>query len=148
MVADISKMTLDDLNKIASSLESDFDDFWNENILRNELSNQDSYYIVAKINNSILGFAGIWKALDEVHITNIVVKKDHRNLKIGSLLLENLINIAKSLKNVNSITLEVNEKNISAIKLYEKFNFQKLGIRKKYYNNCDNAIIMTLFFDN
>ena len=42
--------------------------------------------------------------------------------------------------------LEVNENNIPAIKLYEKFNFQKVGLRKKYYNNIDNAILMTLYF--
>ena len=48
-------------------------------------------------------------------------------------------------KNLNlvSITLEVNENNLDAIKLYEKFGFEKLGIRKKYYNNTDNALIMT-----
>lgn len=45
-----------------------------------------------------------------------------------------------------SITLEVNENNLPAIHLYEKFNFKRLGLRKKYYNNTDNAVIMTLYF--
>lgn len=60
-------------------------------------------------------------------------------------MLKNIINFSQSISEVTSITLEVNEKNIYAIKLYESFNFKKLGIRKKYYNNSDNAIIYTLF---
>ena len=76
---------------------------------------------------------------------NIVVKKDFRNNGIGSLLLDYLISYSKSI-NLKTITLEVNEINIPAIKLYEKFDFEKLGIRKKYYNGENDAIIMSKNF--
>lgn len=82
--------------------------------------------------------------LDEAHIANIVVKKNLRNLKIGSKLLEALINEAKS--KTTSITLEVNEKNLPAISLYKKYGFETLGKRKHYYNNQDDAYIMTKYF--
>ena len=59
-----------------------------------------------------------------------------------SFLLENLISFAKKL-NIKVITLEVNECNLSAIKLYNKFNFNKVGVRKKYYDGKNDAIIMT-----
>lgn len=143
----ITNMNLDDLNMISDILISDFDDFWTYNVFKSELENKNSKYIVIKDNNSIIGFAGIWIAIDEAHITNIVVKKDKRNSGIGSILLKNLINLAISL-NMKNITLEVNESNIYAIKLYNKFGFKKLGIRKKYYNNSENAIIMTKNFYN
>ena len=53
--------------------------------------------------------------------------------------------LAKSAKEkANSITLEVNVNNIPAIKLYEKYNFEKVGLRKRYYYGTDDAIIMTL----
>ena len=58
-------------------------------------------------------------------------------------MLEELINIAKERK-LKDITLEVNVNNIPAINLYKKYNFKEVGIRKKYYNNTDDAIIMTL----
>lgn len=138
----ISKMNIDDLNKISPVLLTEFDDFWNYNIFKSELENENSKYIVAKNNDEIVGFAGIWISIDEAHITNIVTKKDLRKNGIGSTLLEELINLSKTL-NLVSITLEVNENNLDAIKLYEKFGFEKLGIRKKYYNNTDNALIMT-----
>ena len=44
---------------------------------------------------------------------------------------------------MKTITLEVNENNLSAIRLYDKFSFDKLGIRKKYYNGESDAIIMS-----
>ena len=139
----ISKMTISDLDEISDILFSDFDDFWNINIFKNELLNPNSKYIVAKLDNKIVGFAGIWKAVDDVHITNIVTAKKLRRQNIGSILLSNLIEMAKSEISITSITLEVNSTNIPAQKLYEKFGFKKVGIRKKYYNNTDDAVIYT-----
>ena len=139
----IETMSVSDLNSIAHILLTDFDDFWNYSVFKSELLNPNSSYIVAKLENNIIGFAGIWKAVDDIHITNIVVKKDFRNLGLGSVLLHKLIELCKG-KKYSSITLEVNTKNIPAIKLYEKFGFKNVGIRKKYYNGKDDAVIMTM----
>lgn len=139
----ISKMTLDDFYQIKDVLISDFDDFWNVNTLEQELTNENSHYLVAKIENQIVGFAGIKSVLDEADIMNIVTKKDKRNLGIGSALLEKLLNVAKE-KEIKKITLEVNESNISAIHLYKNFGFKEISIRENYYNKTDNALIMQL----
>lgn len=139
----IEKMTLDDLNSLKENFNKNFDKFWNYSILENDFKNNDSYYIVAKCNNKVLGFAGYLKILDEINILNIVTRIDKRNLHIGSQMLEYIIYSSKIIK-ADSITLEVNINNIPAIKLYEKYNFKKVGIRKKYYNGIDDAIIMTL----
>ena len=142
MSLEIYNMTDYDLSLIKDILIDDFDDFWTYDVLQEELNNPNSEYFVAKLENNILGFAGIWKAVDDVHITDIVVKKSNRQTGIGSKLLEKLIQTAKS-QNFNSITLEVNEHNQPAINLYLKYGFKNVGFRKKYYNNKDNAIIMT-----
>lgn len=121
----------------------EFDDFWTEKMLEDEYNNDISFGFIAKNDmNKIVGFAFLWEPPYEIHISNIVVKKDMRNNKIGSILLEKLIEIARQ-KKKDEITLEVNINNIYAIKLYEKYNFEKVGIRKKYYNNIDDALIMT-----
>ena len=138
-------MNLQDLENIKDCLLTDFDNFWSYNILKQELENGKSKYFVAKQENEIVGFAGILLIIDQVNIMNIVVKKDKRNFGIGSLLLEEIIRYSK-IHNATSITLEVNEKNIPAIKLYEKYGFKQVGLRKKYYNNEDNAILMDLVF--
>lgn len=142
----IRKMTLDDLETIKDILISDFDDFWDYNILKNELVNENCYYCIAQnTQDEIVGFAGVQFILDEANITNIVTKKDFRKLGIGSLLLNYLITISKE-KKMASITLEVNENNIPAKNLYRKYRFNDIGFRKNYYNGTDNAIIMTLYF--
>lgn len=139
----ISKMTIEDLESIKNILASDFDNFWSFDVLEAELECDNSYVIVAKnTDNTIIGFAGLKTILDEADIMNIVVKKDFRHNGIGSILLENLINYSKN-TNMKTITLEVNENNLSAIRLYDKFSFDKLGIRKKYYNGESDAIIMS-----
>lgn len=137
----IENMQIDHLDLIANNLESDFDDFWNYNVFKSELENANSKYLVAKIDNEIVGFAGIIPVLDEADISNIVVHQNFRNQKIGSYLLQEIINLAISL-NLKKINLEVRESNIPAIKLYEKYGFEVCGIRKKYYDNVENAILM------
>lgn len=142
----INRMTLPHLLEIKDELISEFDNFWTYSIFEKELENPNSQYFVALINNEIVGFAGIWKVLDEMHITNIVTKISKRHMGIASKLLENLIETAKFEK-ASLLTLEVNEKNTNAIKLYEKYNFKKIGLRKNYYGQNKNAIIMTLFLN-
>ena len=137
----IEKMNLNHLENIKDTLYSEFDNFWTISTLKNELENSNTYYIIAKIDEEIVGFGGLNQILDEMQLNYIVTKKNKRNLGIASKILDNLISFANT-KNITSITLEVNEKNLIAIKLYEKFGFKQIGLRKKYYNNIDNAILM------
>ena len=136
----IEPMKLNDLEKIKDILTSEFDDFWNYNIIQDEIQNENSKYLVAKLNDEIIGFAGLKIIVDEADIMNIVVKKIYRNKGIGSLVLEDLISLCEKL-NLKSVSLEVNESNFLAIHLYEKFDFKIIGNRKKYYKDSD-AILM------
>lgn len=159
---EITKMNMYDFDKLSTTLLTDFDDFWMPSILKDELLNENSYYIIAKYNyinsksnieknnfisnnktSEIVGFAGMKIIMDEADLMNIVTKKNKRNLGIASSLLKNLIDVAKE-KNIIKLTLEVNYKNSTAIHLYEKFGFIEIATRKNYYNNTDDAIIMQL----
>ena len=137
----INQMNIEDLLEISQILYSDFDNFWTVETFKQELENPNTYYVVAKIDSEIVGFGGIYQILNEMQLNYIVTKKEKRNLGIASQILDNLISFANN-KNIEYITLEVNEKNTNAIKLYEKFGFKQIGLRKKYYNNIDNAILM------
>ena len=140
----IEKMTLKDYYNIKEVLKTEFDDFWNPKILKEELENKYTKYIVAKINKNIVGFAGIKYNFSTVEIMNIVTNKNYRRKGIATIMLNNLIELSKEF-NVSKIELEVNEKNISAINLYQKKGFKQVGIRKKYYNGIFDAVLMDYF---
>ena len=78
-------MTLKDLEQMKDTLYSDFDNFWSYNVLKQELENKDTTYIIAKEDDEVLGFAGMSTCLDEATLHNIVVKKSHRNRGIGGV---------------------------------------------------------------
>ena len=135
----VTNMTMEDFKSIEPILTTDFDDFWNPETLKSELLNKDYSCFVAKNNiGEILGFANIWNTVDDIHITNIVVRKISRKQGIGTLLLKKLIEISNK-----PLTLEVKHTNIPAIKFYSKHGFKNVGIRKSYYDNTHDAIIMT-----
>ena len=138
---EILKMSLKDAEDIKEILTIEFDDFWNYNILKQEIEKEDTVYFVAKEDEKIVGFAGFWIAPDDIEITNIVVRKNERKKGIGTLLFDKLIKEAEN-TGKQEIFLEVNENNIFAINLYKKFEFEEIWIRKKYYNGTENAIIM------
>ena len=89
---------------------------WSQHIFRNN----SLYFFIENNQGLILGFIGIKIILDEAELMNIVVKKDSRNLGIGSFLLKEIIQEASNLK-LKNIYLEVNELNIPAINLYKNF---------------------------
>lgn len=84
-------MTSSDLHNLKDILINEFDDFWSYSILEKEFNNPDTYYIVAKENDLIVGFAGILPIIDEANIMNIVTKKTHRHMRYW-LFTSNQIN--------------------------------------------------------
>ena len=135
------EMTRYDLENIKMKYDM-FPNIWDYDTFEEDFKN--SKYIVAKQDNEVVGFIGIRTILNELEVMNIVTRKDKQNQGIASNLLSYLIRkyIGKNL--VEKINLEVNEHNIRAISLYRKFGFRQVGLRKKYYNNQENAISMTL----
>ena len=82
--------------------------------------------------------------IDEVHIHNIAVSKEYRNNGMESDMITCLIDNVRN-KNKNKICLEVDNNNLIARKVYNKFGFIKVGVREKYYKNDSNAILMDLW---
>lgn len=105
-------------------------------------NNKFAIYYVAKIDGHVYGYAGMWSVCGEGHITNVAVHPEFQRNKIGSLLLEKLINEADEQK-IEAITLEVRKSNVQAIGLYSKYGFNIEGYRKGYYaDNGEDALIM------
>jgi len=103
-----------------------------------------------KKNNTekkILGYIVFYGTIENTDIFEIAIKKEYQGQSFGEKLLkESMEDIVK--KNINGnfsknkFMLEVNEKNVKALKLYEKIGFERILIRKNYYGKNENAMIM------
>jgi len=91
----------------------------------------------------IVGFAGFWMVADEAHIINIAVRKAYQRRGLGELLLISLLNMAIENKS-DFVTLEVRASNTIARKLYAKYGFTEVGIRRGYYlDNKEDGVLMS-----
>lgn len=136
-------MKEDDIEDILEIESQSFTTPWDKNAFLVELrENILAQYIVAEADEKVIGYAGIWKILNEGHITNIAVLKDYRGKGVGSLLIEGLIWYCMK-NDIDRMTLEVRKSNTIAQNLYKKYGFVESGIRPKYYgDNKEDAIIM------
>ncbi len=139
----IREMRESDLDRIMEIEKSTFSTPWSRESFIMELTkNLLAKYIVAEIDDYIVGYGGIWLIIDEGHITNIAVDEEYRGLGAGDRLLEGLVNLCID-RNVRAMTLEVRRSNEVAKSLYKKYGFKEYGIRPKYYaDNNEDAIIM------
>lgn len=140
----IVDMTIKHLPDILEVEKESFSHPWTENMFLEELNGRFSVYRVAIEENKAVGYMGMWILADEGHITNVAVGKNYRGKGIGSALVKDFIRMAEE-KDLAFLTLEVRVSNKNAIALYEKHGFLEVGRRKKYYENTEDAILMTKF---
>lgn len=148
----IKRMEPQDVDGVIAIEEQAYGDHhWSKDSFMNELNNELArYYSLFNEKGELAGYAGCWHILDEAHITNIAISKNHRRKKYGEALLKRIIDDCY-LEKIKYITLEVRVSNIAAINLYTKYGFTSFGTRKGYYqNNNEDALIMwtkNIFFD-
>ena len=111
--------------------------FIDKNIVLNDLdSNPFGHYLLLNEDNEIMGYIYYSDIYDRAEINQIEINFIHRNCGKGSKLLEKMISVVDK-----NITLEVKIDNIPAIKLYKKYGFEQVAIRKGYYNGVDGILM-------
>ena len=139
----IRTMELKDIPDVHDIFKNSIKSFWSLDELTKELYNDIAFYLVSETDGSVSGFCGAWLVLEEAQITNIAIREDLRNTGIGKKLFKTFIK-ELLLKNIDVIYLEVRESNTSAQKFYESLDFEKMGIRKRFYSDGENAFLMYL----
>ena len=92
--------------------------------------------------HQIVGYGGVWRSVNEGHITAIAVVPEHRGRGVGELVLNGLIDQAITL-DAEILALEVRVSNTNAQQLYLKYGFRPLGTRQRYYtDNSEDALMM------
>ncbi|MFC4590491.1 ribosomal protein S18-alanine N-acetyltransferase [Sphaerisporangium corydalis] len=118
-------------------------DAWSEGMLRGELADQPRtrHYIVAVSAGRIVGYAGLAAAGDQADVQTIAVSGAMQRAGIGSAMLTELLGEAAR-RGVTAVFLEVRADNPPAQAMYERFGFERIGLRRDYYDDGTDAIMM------
>ncbi len=143
----VVRMTASHIPALAALEKECFADPWSEKGLAEELDNPCARFFVAERMNTVLGYLGTHVVADEMSVTNIAVKEEHRRHGIARALLSEARAFAEK-QTLSRITLEVRVSNEAAIRLYESEGFVKDGIRPNFYSHpTEDAAIYSLYFD-
>ena len=112
-------------------IESESGGAWNENHFVDSIIAGYPFFTLSSMGQ-IIGYYVFSFFKDESHLLNLAVKQDHQGQGFGKMLIEHFLQEVKKI-GVKNVYLEVRCSNQKAIKLYEKYNFKRIGTRKNYY---------------
>lgn len=130
---EIRAMQVEDTEVVAKLEKEIFSQPWSRQGFIDSLNMGNTVFLVAEEEKRILGYIGMYVAVDEGEITNVAVAADARCRGVGGMLVDAMKAEAKQRK-LERIVLEVRVSNQSAIRLYEQKGFQNCGVRKGFYD--------------
>lgn len=140
----VSRMERRDLREIMPIENAVYPKPWTERVFSDEIDmmrRNQRLYLVGRVGRVLVGYCGLLFADDAAHVTNIAVHPEWRHRGIAIEFMLELSMRAVEL-GFASLTLEVRHTNVAAQELYRRFGFVPAGVRKKYYENTDDAIVM------
>ena len=137
----IETLKKEHISKVVEIEEKLLEETLGNEMLQAELHNKYAHFYVALDGDIVVGYIGAWIIEGTTDMINFVVDSNYQHQGIGQLLMQEIIN--QSVKeNSKEILLEVREKNNQAIKFYLLQGFKQIAVRKEYYKNKDNALIL------
>lgn len=143
IIKDTEKKNIEDIAELEKQC---FSAPWTEEQLEKQLPDDMHLFVCAEDENgNTVGYVGLMYVLDEGYISNVAVDSRYRRMGIAGKLLDRLIEEAAQ-KQLSFVTLEARVSNTPAIKLYEKYGFEVVGTRRKFYSHpVEDAVLMTRF---
>ena len=138
----IRKWKEKDIEAIVEIENQSFTDPWQESLFK-PLLKPPYTSIVFEEDNAVLGYAVLFDGVYDWELINIAVSPTHKKRGVGRALMKDCIERAKK-ANADRLLLEVRPSNAAAIGLYRAFGFKDDGIRKGYYADGEDALLMSL----
>lgn len=124
---------------------------WSQGVFESELAQVRSgarrYLVARRVHGQgrgrgrIVGYAGLWFSADEAHVTNVAVQPERQRSGVATALMLGLADAAID-RGCTAWTLEVRVSSKGAQELYRRFGFSPAGVRARYYENTEDAIVM------
>ena len=126
--------------ELCYELDSNTISLWSKNQWASELKKEGIQIFGILRSNFVIGICVLQVVLDEAQINYFAVRQKYRKRGFGSYMMNHLIMHCKK-QNINKLLLEVSQKNIIAVKFYDKFEFSTVGIRRNYYRDGSGAFL-------
>lgn len=131
-----------DLEHIYECETTCFEQSWTYVMLYDDIiENPNTVYLVVELDGDIIGYGGMWIVMDEAHITNVCIRPEFRQRGYAKHLMDALSEASRR-NGAKAMTLEVRVSNKAALRLYKRCGFSIQGLRKKYYQNSEDAYVM------
>jgi ribosomal-protein-alanine N-acetyltransferase len=130
-----------DLLAVLSIEESSFSSPWPRAAFVHELQSPHCCVTIAERAGEVLGYLCCWYVADEVQILNVAVQTSYRRQRVAERLLRYVLDVGQQ-KGAQSANLEVRRGNLPARRLYEKFGFREVAVRRGYYADGEDALLM------
>ncbi len=117
---------------------------WTAGVFNSEIDlarRGERHYVVGLLGSEVVGYAGLMFAVDEAHVTNIAVAPESQRRGHARRLMLELARVAID-SGFSALTLEVRVSNTAAQAMYRRFGFAPAGIRQRYYENTEDALVM------
>ena len=143
--ADYIRIALpDDLPEMIAILQTSSQD-WSPSLLEDSFLENYIHWVIC-FEDEIKGFVIVRKNFDAWEIMQIVIDFQYQRQKLATQLLQFVIDAAKK-SGAERIQLEVRKSNLAAITLYLQCGFKEVGLRKKYYPDKEDALLMDYFIE-
>ena len=131
-----------DLKAILEIERLSFSDPWSARMFRPHLYNRAYPFLVAEEQRTVVGFAVAQTVVSEAELLDIAVHPGARGRGVGATLLEALM-AQCAVQGAVTMTLEVRESNGAARALYNRYGFDQVGRRRRYYHDpTEDALIL------
>jgi ribosomal-protein-alanine N-acetyltransferase len=134
-------MRYEDLDAVMRMERLCFETPWSRWAYATELQSPLSRYLVLELAGEIIGYIGMKQVVDEAHVMTLATHPDHRRRGYARRLIRAGI---EACPGASYVYLEVRQSNQSARRLYESLGFEAVGVRRKYYEGREDAVLMTL----
>ncbi len=139
----IRKMTPDDMEEIMAIEGVSFESPWLPEMFEAEMAGPISDALSVEIDGLYAGYVTFRVILDEAHLMNVAIHPDFRKRGYGRRLTQHFLDDCME-RGVKYFYLEVRPSNVPARKLYRSFGFRITGVRKGYYEDGEDALLMEL----
>ena len=138
----ITALTEEDLDEVLAIEDAQFDDPWSRTVLRDELASPTRRYTKAAVDGAVRGYLGLMVLDFEAHVNTIATAPGAESGGVATALLAEGMR-AMVERGVHDVTLEVASRNTRAQRLYARFGFAPVGVRRGYYpKSGDDAVVM------